>query len=148
MTTFTTEQYPHLIFAYGTLKRDYGNSRVFTGRGEFVASGVTEEKFVMTTGGFPRVYRPAPPLPEWVVSQAGYIIGDLWRANDEALEACDRIEGHPKWYRREEVDVWANGDIVKAWMYIMPAKGATGELMMPNENGLLEWESSRQAIEV
>lgn len=143
-----TEQYPHLIFAYGTLKRDYGNSRVFSGgRGELIGAGVTKDEFVMTTGGFPRIYRPAPPLPLWTIGQAGHVIGDLWRANDEALEVCDGIEGHPNWYKREEVDIRINGEVVKAWIYIMPAKGAAGELLIPDENGLLEWERPRQVIE-
>ena len=143
--TLTTEKHPHLIFAYGTLKRDYGNSRVFSGgRGEFVASGVTEDKFVMTTGGFPRVYRPTDALPAWAVSQAAPVRGDLWRADDEALASCDRIEGHPDWYKREEVDVWIDGTIVvKAWLYIMPAKKASGELVMPGESGVLDWQGSR-----
>lgn len=140
--TLTTEQYPHLIFAYGTLKRDYSNSRVFDGgRGEFVAAGVTEDKFVMTTGGFPRVYKPASPLPLWAIGQAAPIRGDLWRASDEALASCDRIEGHPDWYKREEVVVLLDGDTsAKAWLYIMPAKEATGELMMPNDAGILDWQ--------
>ena len=141
--TLTTKTHPHLLLAYGTLKREYGNSRVFgTGGGQFVGKATTEDKFVMTTAGFPRVYKTDRFSFELVSAHAGKVFGDLWRVNDEALASCDRIEGHPNWYCREEVDVWAgNGPavIVKAWLYIMKAEGLSGDVMTPDENGVLDW---------
>jgi len=147
--TLTTKTHPHLLLAYGTLKRVYGNSRVFgNGGGEFVAEGTTEDKFVMTTAGFPRVYETDRFAFELVSGHAGFVHGDLWRVNDAALAACDRIEGHPKWYYREEVDVRIDPEtVVKAWLYIMKAEGLTGGLMTPNENGALDWHQQDRWID-
>ena len=140
--TLTTKTHPHLLLAYGTLKREYGNSRVFgTGGGQFAGNGTTEDTFIMTTAGFPRVYTPDRFSFELVSAHAGKVFGDLWRANDEALASCDRIEGHPNWYCREEVDVRIDSDtVVKAWLYIMKAEGLSGDVMTPDKNGILDWQ--------
>ena len=39
------------------------------------------------------------------------------------LKIIDRLEGHPEWYRREEVKVvTGKGETVTAWLYFYPEK--------------------------
>jgi gamma-glutamylcyclotransferase (GGCT)/AIG2-like uncharacterized protein YtfP len=61
------------------------------------------------------IWGPSPamarPLP------AGKIEGSLWEVPAEDMWTyVDVIEGHPHWYRRQEV-VTTNGEVV--WMYVM-----------------------------
>ena len=52
------------------------------------------------------------------------ITGDLYQVNDEELHALDSLEGHPRWYCREEVNIKVKtGDkyvSTTAWIYLMP----------------------------
>jgi gamma-glutamylcyclotransferase (GGCT)/AIG2-like uncharacterized protein YtfP len=54
------------------------------------------------------------------------IAGDLYQVNDEELHNLDLLEGHPRWYCREEVNIRVKtGDKylnTTAWIYLMPEK--------------------------
>jgi gamma-glutamylcyclotransferase len=43
--------------------------------------------------------------------------GVLWEMPDEGIEALDAYEGHPTFYRREELDVNGPAGRVTAWTY-------------------------------
>ena len=36
------------------------------------------------------------------------------------MNSVDALEGHPRWYKREEIDIDLKGKIIKAWLYFMP----------------------------
>jgi gamma-glutamylcyclotransferase (GGCT)/AIG2-like uncharacterized protein YtfP len=45
-----------------------------------------------------------------------FIAGEVYRVDSETLDALDVLEGHPDWYKREQVNTpwkWA-------WLYFMP----------------------------
>lgn len=51
------------------------------------------------------------------------IFGELYRVDELTLTIVDRLEGHPEWYRREEVRVVTEeGSNVTAWLYFYPEK--------------------------
>ena len=108
----------HLLFTYGTLKKGYFNNRLLSGA-EFLGTGKTVEKYAMYESGIPFVIKGE------VVS---HIYGELYRIDTQTLKIIDRLEGHPDWYRREEVGVVTEeGEVVSAWLYFYPEK--RGELL-------------------
>lgn len=111
-----SEQNTHLVFVYGSLKMGFGNHGVLQYSGaEPVAEGMTlHDGFSMESlGGFPGVYADGD-MAIW---------GEVYEVTDEGLAACDRLEGHPRFYQRHEVEIVTDeGDIVTAWMYILPSE--------------------------
>ena len=48
------------------------------------------------------------------------IVGELLTVNDDGFASMDRLEGYPRLYRREQIDVFtARGGRHRAWVYIM-----------------------------
>ncbi|MBB5349447.1 gamma-glutamylcyclotransferase [Desulfoprunum benzoelyticum] len=103
----------YLVFVYGTLKKGFSNHRLLTGA-EFVGAAQTLEKFAMYySTGTPIV------LKEEAVSP---IFGELYRVDEKILAALDSLEGHPDWYRREQVDISVDDGgqgkrLETAWLY-------------------------------
>ena len=107
-----------LISAYGTLRTGYSNSRLVNIPGEtkWLGTGKTVEKYQMRASGIPYVNKT--PYTQIVV--------DIWEIDvDKHLPSVDRLEGHPNWYCREEIEVELDGKIIKAWLYFMENAGST-----------------------
>lgn len=99
----------YLIFVYGTLKHDFGNHRVIEGQ-KFLGHAATAENNwqMYSLGGFPGVVRGD-----------NMIWGELYKVDEAAFARCDRLEGHPNFYKREQVEVLdSDGQSYVAWMYI------------------------------
>ena len=99
----------HKVFVYGTLRigqvnfERYMSSAVFYGKGKTAfGAGLYSE------GGVPyaKQIEGAPP-----------VVGELYAVDDEGLRWLDRLEGHPRVYRREMVPVLVGGNVYMAWMY-------------------------------
>ena len=82
------------LFVYGTLMSGFGNNRLLTG-----ASLLNEEyklnAFKMKSFGFFPVITP---------DNASSVLGEMWDINDNHLERCDRLEGHPNFYTRIKLE--------------------------------------------
>ena len=110
----------NLLFIYGTLKQGFSNHRYLAGS-KFLGTARTQEKYAMYSDGLPFVIMTEP------VSQ---IQGELYQVDDITLDLLDDIEGHPNWYRREQVEIClddGNYSITKAWVYFN--KDNTGTLV-------------------
>lgn len=130
--------HPHVLMVYGTLKRPFSNHTLLMGA-RFMGEATTVEKFLMADGGFPRVAH-VPRAPAYK-DLAGQVRGEVYRCPDDVLTACDRLEGHPRWYCREKVSAvldGANPTQVTAWLYIIRELPDMHSLMEP-KNGLLTW---------
>lgn len=87
-----------LVFVYGSLLRGLSNHQVLIGNGyaEFVRTDRTmPEHTMLDLGGYPGVIHGGDTS----------ILGEVWRVDAECLEALDRLEGHPTFYRREPVQL-------------------------------------------
>jgi len=110
------------VFVYGTLKRGHGN-HILLQDSDFLGPALTNEKYTMYRSGIPFVSK----LPDTT-----RVIGELYNVNKLTLNHLDMLEGHPTWYKREQIgiDYISNkGEIknAKAWLYFneqIPA-GAT-----------------------
>jgi len=106
----------NLLFVYGTLKRGFGNHDLLY-RARFIGNAVTKHKYALYESGIPFVY----PFEE--VSQ---IKGEVYEVDRETLECIDALEGHPFWYRRQQVPViLESGREVTAWIYFYPERVGT-----------------------
>lgn len=119
------------VFVYGTLKR--GNSVRGLDRwgsgAEFVGPAVTTQSnySLWNLGAFPAVS-----------SGKSHIAGEVWSVDSETLADLDRIEGHPDFYKRIEVNTTQG----KAWMYYIPdIDSYQAELIEPNEKSIASWRN-------
>jgi gamma-glutamylcyclotransferase (GGCT)/AIG2-like uncharacterized protein YtfP len=107
-----------LIASYGTLRKGYGNSRLvdIPGQTKWLGTGKTVDKYQMRASGIPFVNKTPDTQ----------IVVDVWEINrDLHLPSVDRLEGHPEWYCREEINVELKGQVIKAWLYFMENSGST-----------------------
>lgn len=99
-----------LVAAYGTLRPNYGNSRLFqAAEAVHVGTGLTQEKHSMYASGIP-----------FVVENGGtsQIEVDVFEIESSKIGPIDRLEGHPGWYERRLTKVvMGDGSIVDAWLY-------------------------------
>ena len=97
----------HRVFVYGTLLTGECNARCARGarRTPAWATGTIHD----TGYGFPAFVR----------SGETRIQGELLTVDDEGFKSMDRLEGYPRLYRREEIDVYTSQGRARAWVYIM-----------------------------
>jgi len=123
----------HLVFVYGTLRRGEGNSHLLKGA-KYVGTALSNgANYGMTTsadnGGIPFLYNPTSlhakiNTPFVLALGSGRVAGEIWQVDGETFAALDRLEGHPRFYKRMRrsfrVDI-AEADIqlpVTAWVYL------------------------------
>lgn len=96
------------VFVYGTLMRGEPNHR-FLARAAFVRGARTLPRFKMISlGGCPAI-----------VSGGGTAIeGELYDVDSETLAHLDRLEGHPRFYRRTQL-VMGGGGGGRAHAYLL-----------------------------
>ena len=101
------------VFVYGTLKNGFRNHHYLSGS-RFLGTGRTTEKYAMhTEGGIPFVVEN---------EQVSYIFGELYSVDGSVLQNLDRLEGHPTWYQRKEVEICLDSgacSTMRAWMYFV-----------------------------
>jgi gamma-glutamylcyclotransferase (GGCT)/AIG2-like uncharacterized protein YtfP len=102
------------VFVYGTLRPPRAgtaadDARFYHAIAPYVQRSVAarlEGAELYDLGGFPGA-RPGD----------GLVRGDLLVVEDRGLDVMDRIEGHPRFFRRERVMVSTHGGAVPAWIY-------------------------------
>lgn len=114
----------HVIFVYGTLKRachNYPILQSFSHR--FLSEGKTGNEYSLYVSYLP-----------FLVKEPGTgVNGELFLIDDEALEALDRLEGHPHNYKRTPVKITiSTGEVVEAWAYIWQREVPEGGTRMEN----------------
>lgn len=101
------------VFVYGTLKRGFGNHEYLLSKSKFLGEHVTDPAYTMVScGGFPGV----------IESGSTPITGEVFEVTEEELLDCDRLEGHPNWYRRKLIPT----PYGEAWVYIYPSDKVEG----------------------
>ena len=135
------DTFPHKLMVYGTLMRGNGNDRIFTQYGgKYIGPCTTKDKYVLAGRGVPFVWEVPEAERETFEDYMGHVRGELWRASDEALAACDRLEGHPTWYKRTDVTVQTTpGAFCTVGLYIVQHYPGAGNLLIPNKKGILQW---------
>lgn len=111
-------QVEHKVFVYGTLlsgERNAGWARDAR-RTRAWAKGT--------------LYDTGYGFPAFVNEGETKIIGELLTVDDAGIASMDRLEGYPRLYRREEIDVFLErGGRVRALVYIMNSLPKTAKLI-------------------
>ena len=101
----------HLIAVYGSLKRGFGNHSLLA-KSRFVAEATTEPTFTMLSlGGFPGI----------VAGGETAIWCEVYEVDKETLHRLDRLEGHPDFYKRQDIHVITrDGKGLAVQGYVLP----------------------------
>lgn len=101
----------YLIASYGTLRTGFSNNGYMRQEGiKSLGLGKTNEEYTMYASGIPFVLK----------EKGTNITVEVFSVPENVLAPIDRLEGHPGWYKREEIDVnMDDGTKVKAWLYFM-----------------------------
>ncbi len=84
---------PTRVFVYGTLLAGEGNHRLLASA-KFVCDARTEPAFELRDlGAFPGLVRGGEHA----------VAGEVYEADAETLARLDRLEGHPRFYRRTRI---------------------------------------------
>ena len=98
----------HRVFVYGTLLSGEGNAHW--------AAGARRQP-AWTHG---TIYDTGFGFPAYVRRGNTRIVGEVLTVNEDGFASMDRLEGYPRLYRREQIDVFTlGGGRVRAWVYIM-----------------------------
>jgi gamma-glutamylaminecyclotransferase len=111
----------NVVAVYGTLKKGYSNYYGHLYNSNFVGSGKTKDKYPLIIKGLP-----------FLVNQKGVghnVAVDVFKVSDSTLAKLDILEGHPRWYKREQIQVVIQGKEVTAWIYFNPKQIGSGEVM-------------------
>lgn len=98
-----------LVFVYGSLMRGMHNHRILI-RSEFVTEAKTRPAFrLVDMGAFPGMVIGDEPVK-----------GEIFRVPLDVLDSLDMLEGHPHFYKRQEIVVESSGGELVAWAYVLP----------------------------
>ena len=105
----------NLIAVYGTLKKGYSNYNTYLRTAKYVGSGVTADKYPLIIEGLP-----------YMVNEKGVghdVEVDVFKVDNMSFKMIDRLEGHPKWYKRKEIPIkLKDGRRLTCWLYFNPKK--------------------------
>ena len=97
----------HKVFVYGTLLSNECNCH---------RAPRARRQRAWTHG---TIYDTGYGFPAFVRGGETRIQGELLTVDDEGFKSMDRLEGYPRLYRREEIDVFTSQGRARAWVYIM-----------------------------
>ena len=98
-------------FVYGTLKKKFHNHYLLESS-KYLGNGHTKSKYALYESGIPFVIKN---------EQVSFIYGELYEIIDKTLKQLDKLEGHPVWYCREQVEIITEtGKSILAWLYFYP----------------------------
>lgn len=118
---------PVRVFVYGTLLAGEPNHRVLGGA-KLVADARTEPAFEL---------RDLGPFPGLVRGGQHAVLGEVYEVDAPTLAALDRLEGHPRFYRRARIAL-EDGAIVET--YLLTPEQVEGRPVIASGN----WRSRRK----
>jgi gamma-glutamylaminecyclotransferase len=93
------------VFVYGSLLAGEPNHGVLRGA-TLIAEARTAAEFALHDLG---------AFPGMVAGGADVIAGEIYEVDDDTLAALDRLEGHPRFYRRTPITL-ADGTLVETYL--------------------------------
>ena len=100
----------NVVAVYGTLKKGYSNYNHYLRNSKYVGNGKTQDRYPLLIEGLP-----------FVVNKKGVghnVEVDVFKVSNSKLADLDKLEGHPRWYKREVIPVkLKSGKVIKCWLY-------------------------------
>lgn len=100
------------VAVYGTLKKGNSNYYSYLGDSTFVGSGKTKDKYPLVVSGLPFLLERK--------GEGHNVKVDVFKVSDSQLQRLDKLEGHPNWYIRKEVECVVGDTVEKCWIYFNP----------------------------
>lgn len=132
-----------LVAVYGTLKKGYSNYNHYLTSSKYVGSGETKDKYPLVISGLP-----------YLIEKKGVghnVEVDVFKVSSSVLSALDRLEGHPNWYRRKQIDIQMKGKVLTCWIYFNLREHEKGHELhktytqLPNRVKWYEEEDERES---
>lgn len=101
------------VFVYGSLLSGLDNHRLLVGQ-RFIGEASTRPAFTLASLG---------EFPGMAAGGSQAVAGEVYQVTPECLAALDRLEGHPRFYRRSIITL-DNG--LKVATYLLPAARVSG----------------------
>ena len=99
----------HLVAVYGTLKKGNSNYFNYLRSSGYLGSGETKDRYPLIISGLPYLIEK---------KGIGYNVDvDVFKVNSETLAELDRLEGHPRWYERKQVQIQMKKRVLTCWIY-------------------------------
>lgn len=93
------------VFVYGSLKRGHYNHYLIKDQ-KFLREAKTKKEFSLYDLG---------SFPAMVENGSSSIVGEVYQVDKRALKVLDRLESHPHFYRRKEIQL-DNGEKVLTYL--------------------------------
>jgi gamma-glutamylaminecyclotransferase len=109
----------NVIAVYGTLKKGFNNYYNYLSSSKHLGSGKTKDKYPLIIQGLP-----------YLIDKKGVghnVEVDVFKVSDAVLDSLDRLEGHPNWYRRKQIEVNVKGRTICCWVYFNPTENHEGK---------------------
>ena len=94
------------VFVYGTLMSGCENHRLIQGS-ERIGAGACEGLEMYCDW-----------IPYAVPKDGSSIIGEVYNVPNRVLAELDRLEGHPRFYKRKKMLVKIDGEVTPCWVYV------------------------------
>lgn len=98
-----------LVAVYGTLKKGNSNYYRYLSSSGYLGNGTTKDKYPLIIDGLP-----------YLIDKKGMghnVEVDVFKVDSETLADLDRLEGHPTWYKRKEIEIQLKKRVAKCWIY-------------------------------
>lgn len=111
----------NLVAVYGTLKKGYSNYHSYLTKSKHIGKGETKDKYPLIIKGLPYLIE---------AKNNGHNVDvDVFKVSGTVLANLDRLEGHPNWYRRKQIDInMVGGKVLKCWIYFNIRERGIGEV--------------------
>lgn len=110
----------NLVAVYGTLKKGYSNYYSFLTGSKYVAKGTTKNKYPLIVSGLPYLIED--------IGKGHNVEVDIFKVSDSKLKDLDRLEGHPIWYCRKQIEVVVGKKTLTCWIYFNIKEKATNQV--------------------
>jgi gamma-glutamylcyclotransferase (GGCT)/AIG2-like uncharacterized protein YtfP len=118
-----------LVAVYGSLKSGESNNGLLI-NSELLGSGTTLPGYNLLD------FKAYPGA----ILGTNIIKVEVWAVDSDTLSRLDRLESHPHFYKREEILInLFCGATITAWMYIITKPENYNSPLVPNDNGIVNW---------
>ena len=108
------------VFVYGTLKKGFGNHDLLKSS-KFLGEAYIRAQ-LYSLGG----------LPVAIEKSSSFVFGEVYEVTDDILDLLDRLEGHPNFYTRKEIDACTLFESMKVQCYLFPKNCEKSDLKIIN----------------
>lgn len=98
------------VFVYGTLRKGLAWNHLLRDS-EFIGKAITKDRYGLYADSIPYLIEN---------EKVSNITGEVYKIDQKTLNILDKLEGHPNWYTRKEINVILDCKDIITWIYFFP----------------------------